>query len=169
MGSNQSTSGIGNVLYTGELIKTEIGVGIITIIGILAIAYGIYDIVRRKQKTATTQGTIKSANCTTTQSGKTTVTQCKLTITYTVNGKEMTGNTETSFGTYNNGQKVTIEYDPANPSNFQIQGWNKNWIGGIIIGIAIAVMALSWINLYFVRKSKTYGQLLAVRDIAHEL
>ena len=174
---NSPSSIANNVYETNADVGKTVGffnVIVSTIICGLFFLVGLYLIFFTSPKrTSTTTGKITNASCTF-QGGKSSSYNCNLTISYILGSSTKTTNTSTNSSTrYTVGQSIKLYYDPQNETNIDITSDNYHVIGGIISGISLIVIIISWLWYYALTKSKvlaaiegTKAEIGAVESIA---
>ena len=109
-----------------------------TLVCSFVIYFGVWVKDMNSDKTGSTKGTIKDANCTNAKNDK----SCVATVNYKVNNVDYSVSATT--GIVNKGQTIDIYYDPKNPNNFSLYTNTTNTIGWVIIIIAIIILLSSW-------------------------
>jgi len=88
---------------------------------------------------------------------------CNSVVSYTINNNKYTNNITLNSPALP-GDSVFIEYDTTNPNNIQTPRLKLIWIGLIIIGIALFMFGIAYLQYYFSSKSKIYAVSMGVVD-----
>lgn len=129
-------------------IKMLVGI----LIGVVLSIIGIVLIRKKKVYTQETAATVLEPKCqthtTTNNNRSTTQTQCAATLQYSVNSKEYKTNLVLQ-GSFAEGQKITIQYNPDNPSEIREPQATDKTVGIILIlvGLTIMVGTIVWFVL----------------------
>ena len=115
-----------------------------SIIGIVMIAVGIYLVRNKAAQSVNTTAEVATAECKTVEVGtpkkpRSTV-RCDLTVTYTVNGKQLTTPLTDEGTSYSKGSIVNIQYNPDNPSDIRLKQAANKTVGIILIVIGLVIM-----------------------------
>lgn len=151
---------LGSEIYEGVgtfgHIEAWIGAIMSTIIGIIFIVIGIFDIKHKTTLTASTQGKINNADCGGGYNdGSGEKYQCTVNVSYTVDNKNysITKTTDDTSKHYK-GESVTVHYNPSSPENGELVSDNSKTIGIIFIVIGIIIPLFAWLWLWITYKSK---------------
>jgi|NOAtaT_6_FD_contig_21_121372_length_523_multi_3_in_0_out_0_1 hypothetical protein len=145
-----------DILSGYEKIHSIIGCVVASIVGIIMIGISIHLIMTPVRK-ASVEGKVTTYNP---QTKATTVSYKVGNNTYFLN----------SSGNSAVGNSVLVLYETNNPSNARLstQISNKK-LALILLGMAIVIMALTYLSTYFVFKSKTYAAVAGGLDIASDV
>lgn len=130
-----------------------------TIVGIILIIIGIF-ILAHKDTLVKVQGIITTINGDNTKSascpmGLNNMFSCSVTVSYTYNGQSYNQQTiYTDSESIYVGKQITVRIDPANPSVPNLSQDVPKWLGGLLIGIAILMIASGWFWYWASRKWK---------------
>lgn len=145
-----------DILSGYEKIHSVIATVFVTIAGIAMIGLAIHLILAPKRK-ASVEGTVDSYDPT----------------NKTVRVSYQVGNNTyflTSQGNMGKGSTVLVLYDANNPSNARLSTQISNkMLAVILLGVAVVIMALTYLSTYFVFKSKTYATVAGGLDIASQV
>lgn len=146
----------GDKLYTGAaefgMFWANVGAIIGSIIGVLFIIGGLYNVFRKDKYSAEIQGKIMDATCATITQNNQQIQQCAIKVEYIVDGKTYPFQT-TRNEFYAKDQNVSLRYNPENPSEASMDMSAKTeglWM--LLIGAII--LAAAWINWYLKRRYK---------------
>lgn len=157
---NTSSSDIYSDAASFGRISVIIKLVLTIIVAVAFIVLGVYLYRRKNVHTESVDADITDANCVTESDGQTTTYNCKLTLDYTVKGKNYSGiNTSVDSSTlYNKGNTITIYYDPNNPTDISMfSKGNQQTLGEVIIVIAILSILFGLLSWWLTSKSKFYA------------
>lgn len=124
-----------------------------TIIGIILISIGIYLLSRKNIYTGKTKGTASNVNCNEDKFSQPPSILCIYTVTYKVNDKIYKKKVQTNHSVAE-GEEITIEYDPSNPTNMHAFPSNTKLAGVLMISISTFIIGFSWLWFWITRKYK---------------
>lgn len=150
-------SSLGDQLYSGSAqagkIFTLFSLIVAVVFSIVALIVGIVFLTKKNVYTQQTTATITAANCSIIP--QTSTYNCNLTLQYNVKGQEYTPTVQVdSQIMYTIGSKITIYYNPDNPSSFTINQINYRVIGIILIVSAIVMVGIAYFWYWASRSSK---------------
>jgi hypothetical protein len=144
-------------------IRSIIGGVIATIIGVIAISVGVYLIQQKDNYDSSIIANVVDASCvavTTYDSKNKPITQydCNVSVSYKVNNKDYTKSLQIK---QNNqivkNSNLEIEYVSSNPEDIRVKQFKSKYLGSGSIVIAILVIGVAWLVVYFTQKSKTFS------------
>jgi len=145
-----------DILAGYEKVHSVIATVFVTIAGLVMIGIAIHLILAPKRK-ASVEGTVDSYDST----------KQTIRVSYKV------GNNTyflTSQGSMGEGSTVLVLYDKNNPSNARLNTQMSNkMIAVVLLGVAVIIMALTYVSTYFVFKSKSYATVAGGLDIASQV
>lgn len=151
----------GESLYSGTAsfgrAMAVVGVVFSMIAALIMVPLGIYFIAHKTKLTSQERGTVVGANnCgPATIDNNKIVYDCAFTVEYKVENKPYTIKATTSGPVqYTRGNRVTVYYEPNNPSNGSINSDNTHLAGIVLLVLGIIIPTFAWIWLYFARKYK---------------
>lgn len=148
-------------------VRTTLGFIVLAFIFLIAIAIGINRL--HDKHTKISIGVVSSSICTPNKNSY----NCELTIVYSVSGQTYTIITNQNRNyAFQKGDTIPVRYDPQNPRD-GIVGPSPKYVGYTIITVALFIMILASVNIYFVYKSQSYaavtGGLSAVGTVSRVL
>jgi hypothetical protein len=158
---NSKSKSLGKEIYDDSAkfgrIMAMISAIIGTIIGISLIVGGIMALRSKTNLTETVLGTITNdPTCTNISTSDESHVQCiDIEIDYEVDGIQyQIVMTSSGNHTYVKGEKVTLYYDPENPSTAQLSSDNLHPLGWGLLIIGILILISGWVWYYITRASK---------------
>lgn len=155
--------GLGSDVYKGAAqvgrIYTTIGLIVGIIVFCVLIGGGIYFVVKKPIYTDTVYGKINTVDCQHHQDEKNNIRYtCTLNVSYIVNDAVHTRNFKVDSDTdYKGQQRIEVFYNPLHPDDAIIQKDNSKMMGGIMIGLAILVLLISYFSFYMSRRYQFYA------------
>jgi len=154
---DNSSSGIGDTLYSGAatfgLFWATVVAIVGTLIGIGLLGSGIALWTRKEKFSVPITGKVIDAQCAPITQGNQQVQQCALKIEYVVDGKPYVYQTTRSDQFYAKDYNVSLRYDPENPVEATMDGSVKT-AGKIMSGVGIVIIIGVWVNFYIKRRFK---------------
>lgn len=168
-------SSLGEDLYTGGSsfgkFMALISAIVASAISLGLIAFGIYILMKKDPHTQSANALIKSGTCIQVPSGEY---QCDLDILFYPNKVTTPVMTRISFSSrvaYSDGQRITIYYDPSDPTSVSIKSMNPKILGWGCIVAAVVISAGAWFwywvvyHYKFAAAAYGFGQGLGIRSI----
>ena len=155
-----SKPSFGDEIYGGAAtfgrIEAWIGAVVATLLGLAMLVGGIMLATSHNVYTGKVQGTITQAICSQSQIPNQGITyNCSLVVQYVVNGTPYLLNTSVSSGTnYLQGQFISVNYNPTNPADAQVNYGSAHLTGWILIGVGLFIIVVSWLWVWVTYKSK---------------
>lgn len=154
-----TASAIGGGLASFGKIRAVIGAFLAVIIIIVLISFG-YDRLKDKH-TAVADGHVTAITtppgCTATPGKNITTYSCPVTITYSADGKNYTlSQTLNDNSAATVGQRVSVQYDPTNPSDAIVE-MDPKTAAYLLFGAAGIIFIMVLINTILVFKSQAYA------------
>lgn len=142
----------------------SIVVGVIgTIIGLIAISIGIYLIKQKDNHDSEVIGNVLESTCnkiTRTDSKNNTITEfeCSVEVLYKVNDKEYKKNLIVRKpNRVVKNSNLELEYVSSNPEDVRIKQIKSKYLGSGSIVVAVLVICILWLIVFFTQKSKTFS------------
>ncbi len=153
-------------------INSWISAGVVTLLGAVALVIAYFLFTNPNPDSTPASGTVQpGVSCTlnkqTDSNGNTSsYYACTMTVQYNdTAGTSRSAPLSTSgSNNYQAGNSIAIEYNPTNFSDVRVAGLSNAAIGGIIVGVTLLVVGLTYVNTYFVMKSKSYAALTGTAD-----
>ena len=150
-------------------IESTISLVVAIIIGIIALAVGIYLITQNQNNTANVTGTVTGGQCSMVRGTKGSISyNCNLTVTYTVNNvvytQPVSGSTTQQYVI---GNTVNLSYNVNKPSVVQFKSAvSAHTAGYILIAVGVCCLLFGGLKYYFIHKSKTLAALDGLGTVA---
>jgi uncharacterized membrane protein YeaQ/YmgE (transglycosylase-associated protein family) len=143
--------------YIQSIISLIVGIFIASVLLICA-----YSFLTTPVTTANTTAKVTSASCAdvkqTNGKNTTTVFNCKLGISYTVDKVAYTGTiVETSPIRYVTGQDIAVNYNIKNPKDVKFGSINNQLVGSISSGVALFIISAVALNYYLTTHFKLFA------------
>ena len=144
-------------------IRSIIGAVIATVIGVIAISVGVYFIQAKDTYDSQIIGLVQESVCnqiinTDSKGNKTIQYDCNINVLYKVNNKEYTKSLVVrQSNQIAKNSNIDLEYVSANPEDIRVKQIKSKYIGSASVIIAIIVIAIAWLFVFFTQKSKTFS------------
>ena len=147
-----------NEVATFGIIGADISLIISILIALFLIIIALLLLFKKVKRNAKVNGTITKADCTekTRIENNNTIKDysCKITVSCTINNKNIELNFTTSGVKYDINDKVNLYYDPLDITDIDLYSDDYRIWGWVVLFIAVFIVASSAIWSYIVRKSK---------------
>lgn len=159
--------------YSGAAFVGKAKVGIMSVLWtsaiILMCVSAIMSIRQPVKRSAQIEATVASASCYqvvkyTTNNKNHYGTECDVTVNYTVGGQSYVGKIKTDK-TVMEGNKISIYYDPSNPTDISYNNFSFSKVGWILMAIVSVMGLFVFGNLFLVSKYKPYAAYQGVKTI----
>lgn len=154
-------SHVGKTIYKGAVeygkVRAMIGVVMGTIMGIIMIVFGIYELTRKEVQV---NGTIIEFL----QSPKDDSNHIK--VEFMFQQKKYTTMINVGSSKYTNGQSISLEVDPNNPTDAQTEWQSKHVVGSIVLLFGLIIIFGSWLSLWMAEHYEFYAAASGVAGAA---
>lgn len=158
---------VGSEIYSGaagfgqfwSFIKAVVA----SLIAVGLVIAGVYILYHKSHLKQVIGKNLKPSVCTTQTTKQGPIQMCNTEVSYIVDGKvykrSFSGNTEYAKP----GMDVTVYYNPANPSDAEIEPI-PSWMGWMLIGFAVLLVVGSWAWVWLTRKYKFVAAATGTMD-----
>ena len=155
-----ASAGFGRIMAVFNVIVATLVLG-----GFLIL--GLFLTFKKDKYSATANGTISEATCSTVQSDRGAKSaSCDVKVVFTAaDGKKYEVQTIVSRHLAKN-QSVSVSYDPTNPLDISLSPVKLRTVGIIMAVVSIIVLLLAWGWFYIVMKNKTAAAVSGVANVA---